>query len=101
MRVIAGDRYVAVIAAHMEIASPTISEAFDEAAAAGAELVVVVLYFLAPGRHSFTDVPKLAAEAAERHPGLRFCVTNPLGPDAVLTALALERVREALQKAHY
>jgi sirohydrochlorin ferrochelatase len=98
---LAGDRYLAVLPAHLEIASPTIADAFDSAVAAGAGLVVVVLYFLGPGRHSFTDVPKLAAEAAARHPGLRFCITNPLGPDPVLVALALERVTEALQKTHY
>ncbi len=92
-------RYAAVIPAHMELAEPTIDQAFDRAAAAGAELVVVVLYFLGPGRHSFTDVPALAAKAAARHPGLRYCVTNPLGPDSVLSALALERVAEALRKA--
>src|SRR5690348_4525173 len=51
---LAGDRFVAVLAAHMEIASPSIADAFESAVAAGAGLVVVVLYFLAPGRHSET-----------------------------------------------
>ncbi|HYC01142.1 MAG TPA: CbiX/SirB N-terminal domain-containing protein [Candidatus Limnocylindrales bacterium] len=89
-------RYVGVYAAHMELAAPSIEQAFEAAAAAGAELVVVVLFFLAPGRHSSQDVPRLAAEAAARHPGLRHVITRPLGPDPVLDDLVLLRVREAL-----
>jgi sirohydrochlorin ferrochelatase len=91
-------RYVAVLAAHMEIASPTVGEAFDAAVAAGADCVVVCLYFLAPGRHSMEDVPRLAAEAAARHPGLGYEVSTPLGPDPAVSALVLTRAAEALSK---
>jgi sirohydrochlorin ferrochelatase len=91
-----GGRYVAVLPAHMEIASPTIAEAFDAAVAAGATTVVVGLYFLGPGRHSVADVPEEAARAAARHPGLRFVVSGPLGPDEALADLALQRAAEAL-----
>jgi hypothetical protein len=93
---LAGDRFVAVLAAHMEIAAPSVADAFDAAVAAGAEVVVVVLYFLAPGRHSESDVPRLAAEAAARHPGIGYSVTRPLGPDPALSALALARATEAI-----
>lgn len=88
---LAGDRYVAVLAAHMEFASLSIAEAFDAAVAAGADFVVVALYFLAPGRHSVEDVPRLAAEAAARHAGMGFAVTSSLGPHPALSALVLER----------
>ena len=96
---LAGDRYVAVLPAHMDIASPTVSEAFDAAVAAGAGFVVVVLYFLAPGRHSETDVPRLAAEAAARHPGLAHAVSASLGPHDALVSLVLDRAVEALANA--
>ena len=92
-----GDRYVAVLAAHMDLATPTVADAFDAAVAAGAAFVVVALYFLAPGRHSETDIPRLAAEAAARHPGVDFAVTASLGPDPTLAALTLERAAEALR----
>lgn len=93
---LAGDRYVAVLAAHMDLAAPTIADAFDAAVEAGATLVVVALYFLAPGRHSENDVPRLAAEAAARHPGLEFAVTASLGPHEALSALVLERSADAV-----
>lgn len=93
---LAGQRYVAVLAAHMEFASLSIAEAFDAAVAAGADFVVVALYFLAPGRHSAEDVPRLAAEAAARHPGVGFAVTSSLGPHRALSALVVERAGEVL-----
>lgn len=93
---LAGERYLAVLPAHMELASPSIAAAFDEADALGADLVVVAQYFLAPGRHSETDVPRLAAEAAARHPGLRHVVACSLGPHVALSRLVLERAAEAL-----
>lgn len=95
----AGDRYVAVLPAHMEFASLSIAEAFDAAVAAGAGFVIVALYFLAPGRHSAEDVPRLAAEAAARHPGVGFEVTSSLGPHAALSALVLERAAEKFPAA--
>lgn len=91
-----GDRFAAVLAAHMDLAKPTIADAFDSAVAAGAGFVVFALYFLAPGRHSETDVPRLAAEAAAHHPGVGFAVTASLGPDTALSALVLERVAQVL-----
>ena len=93
---LAGDAYVAVLAAHMDVAAPTIADAFDRAAAAGAEFVIVAQYFLGPGRHSEADVPRLAAAAAARHRGIGFAVTGPLGPDRALSELVLCRAAAAL-----
>jgi sirohydrochlorin ferrochelatase len=96
---LAAGRYVAVLPAHMDIASPTIADAFDAAVAAGARTVIVVLYFLAPGRHSESDVPRLAAEAAARHPGIEYTVSASLGPHAALASLVLDRAADALAGA--
>jgi sirohydrochlorin ferrochelatase len=85
-----------VEAAHMELASPTIEEAFAACAAAGAGEVIVHPYMLGPGRHSTGDIPELAARAAARHPGVKFRVTEPLGLDRRLAQVVVERVREAL-----
>lgn len=92
-------RFVAVLAAHMELATPTLEDAFAAAAVAGAELVVVGLFFLAPGRHSSRDIPRLAATAAAGHPGLRFLVTDALGPDPRLQELTLLRAEQAIAEA--
>ena len=65
--------------AHMELAEPSVAAAFDECVEQGAKTVVVFPYFLSPGRHWSEDIPRLAAEAAARHPHVRHLVTAPLG----------------------
>jgi sirohydrochlorin ferrochelatase len=81
--------------AHMELASPGIGEALDACVAEGAAEVIVHPYFLAPGRHSTRDIPRLVEEAARRHPGVRVRVSEPLGLDDRLAGLILDRVGEA------
>ena len=82
---------------HMELAAPTIGEAFDRCVAQGATLVVVHPYFLSPGRHSTADIPRMTAEAAARHPGVRFHVTQPLGLDEKIAALMVQRIGHCLE----
>src|SRR5690242_13783577 len=65
--------------AHMELAEPTIAQAIARCVAQGARRVVVHPYFLAPGRHSTNDIPRMVAEAAAQHPGVTYSVTAPLG----------------------
>jgi sirohydrochlorin ferrochelatase len=83
--------------AHMELAEPSIAQAFDRCVAQGATLVIVHPYFLAPGRHSTTDIPRMTAQAAARHPGVRFHVTQPLGLDDTIASLMLRRIEHCLQ----
>ena len=45
--------------------------------------------------HGAEDVPRLAQEAAERHPGVSVRVAAPLGPHAKLAEIALERAAAA------
>ncbi len=88
--------YVAVEPAHMELAEPSISAAFDACVQAGADLVVVAPFFLWPGRHWREDIPALAEAAAVRHPGVRHVIAAPLGPHPLLQAVVDERVRRCL-----
>lgn len=81
--------------AHMELAAPSIEEGFAACVAAGAGDVIVFPYMLGPGRHATRDIPRLAAEAAARHPGVSFRVTQPLGLHVGLAAAVLARVEEA------
>lgn len=84
-----------VHAAHMELAAPSVGEAFDACVAAGAKDVTVAQFFLAPGRHSTQDIPRLAEAAAKRHPGVAWRVTDPLGASAHVVEALLERIRGA------
>lgn len=89
-----GDGATVVRAAHMELAPPSIAEAIDALAHEGVSDVVVVPYFLAPGRHASADVPRLAHEAAAKHPHLKLRITAPLGVHELLAQLVLLRAAE-------
>ncbi len=82
--------------AHMELAEPSIAQAFARCVEQGAKRVVVHPYFLSPGRHSTADIPRIAAEAAAGHPGVGVTITEPLGVDSRISDVILLRIQEAL-----
>lgn len=84
-----------VEAAHMELAQPDLPAAIAACVAGGATQIVVHPYFLAPGRHSREDIPRLVAEAATRHPGVTIRVSEPLGLHPGLLDAVIDRIREA------
>lgn len=88
-----------VQAAHMELAAPSIADAFQAAVEQGAELVVVFPYFLSPGRHWNQDIPQLAAEAAKHHPTARYLVTSPLGLHPAMICVMQDRITQCLDHA--
>ncbi|AKF11340.1 sirohydrochlorin chelatase [Sandaracinus amylolyticus] len=90
---IAGDGTI-VRHAHMELATPSIPEGIDALVREGATEIVVVPYFLAPGRHATSDVPRIASEAASKHPAVNVRVAAPLGVHELLARLVLVRARE-------
>lgn len=85
--------------AHMELAEPTVARAFDRCVARGADTVVVFPYFLSPGRHWTLDIPRLAAEAAAAHPGVRYQVTSPLGLHELMAEVMGERIAQCLRRS--
>ena len=92
-------RHPVVEPAHMELAEPSIAIAFDRCVAAGAGTVVVAPYFLLPGDHWDRDLPALTAAAASAHPGVRWLVAAPLGPDPLLMDLVDRKVAHCLAHA--
>lgn len=83
--------------AHMELAEPSIATAFDRCVQRGATQVIVMPYFLGPGRHSSEDIPRLARDAAYRHPGVAHLVSAPLGLHDLILKVIDERISEALE----
>lgn len=83
--------------AHMELAEPTIANAFAACVRQGAQLVVVHPYFLLPGRHWREDIPRLAAAAAADHEGAQFVVTPPLGIHDLMSQIMQDRIVECLR----
>ncbi|MGH9081430.1 MAG: CbiX/SirB N-terminal domain-containing protein [Acidimicrobiales bacterium] len=90
------ERHRIVEAAHMELAEPSIATAFDACVAAGATTVVIVPYFLWPGRHWDHDIPMLAAEAAAHHEDVDYLVAAPLGPHPLLATIVEQRIEHCL-----
>lgn len=88
-----------VQAAHMELAEPTIRQAFDRCVELGARRVVVCPYFLLPGRHWHQDIPQLTREAATRHPDVPYLVTAPIGLHPLMLQVVESRIEHCLAHA--
>jgi sirohydrochlorin ferrochelatase len=82
--------------AHMELAEPSIDTAFSRCIARGATTIVVFPYFLLPGRHWNEDIPRLAADAASKHSGIRYLVTAPFGLHPLMAQVMRERIDHCL-----
>jgi sirohydrochlorin ferrochelatase len=89
--------YDIVEPAHMELAEPSIADAFARCVAAGAERVIISPYFLLPGRHWSSDIPALAAAAAAAHPGVSYLVTAPLGLHPLMAQVVAARVAHCVE----
>jgi len=83
-----------VEAAHMELATPTLAEAFAACVEQGAHDIVIHPYFLAPGRHSTADIPRMAEEAT-LYPLIPYRITEPLGVDARICQVIQQRIDDA------
>lgn len=92
--------YRIVEPAHMELAEPSIATAFDRCVQRGAHLVVVSPYFLLPGRHWDQDIPRLAAQASTRHPGVAYIVAAPLGLHPLMAQVVQARIDHCLAHAY-
>lgn len=82
---------VPVFAAHMELAKPTITDAVDQCSLAEISHIIVVPFFLSPGRHATTDIPQLTAEAVARHAGMSYEVRPPIGTHPAIIDVVLDR----------
>ena len=92
----AAGSYDIVEPAHMEITEPSIATAFDRCVAHGATHVVVVPYFLGPGKHWDTDIPNLTAEAAANHEGITYQIAAPLGLHSAMIEIVRDRIAETV-----
>lgn len=89
-------KYPIVEPAHMELAEPSIRDAFSLCVQQGARRVIVSPFFLSPGRHWNQDIPSLTAEAAKEHPGVPYLITAPLGLHELLVDVVNDRINHCL-----
>lgn len=88
-----------VTPAFLELAEPSIPEAIDAAVRAGASTVLVVPYFLHPGRHLTDDLPAIAAAARTRHPTVAVRLSSSFGSEPGLLDILAAQVGRALGSA--
>jgi sirohydrochlorin ferrochelatase len=89
--------YELVETAYLELGQPDLREAVARLAARGADRIVVIPYFLTLGIHLRRDLPRIVAELAGVHEGVRIDVTEPLDGHPSLVNILLERAQAALQ----
>ena len=63
----------------LRLFEPSIGDAIDEAAAAGAAHVMVVPLFVHVGNHVERDIPAIVAEARTRHPHVEVVLAAHIG----------------------
>lgn len=81
---------------YLELAEPSIEEGGAVCVEKYAATDVVMLpYFLSPGRHVMEDMTAAQAALATRFPEVGFRLAGHLGRHPKLTEIVLERVREA------
>jgi sirohydrochlorin ferrochelatase len=88
-----------VLPAHMELAEPSIADAVAQCAAMGAKRIVMVPFFLLPGRHWRKDIPQLTADACKEVGNLPFLVTSPLGVAQGVVDVLAGRMQSCLRLA--
>lgn len=91
-----GDVFEIVEPAHMEIAEPSIAQAYAQCVARGATNIVVCPFFLGPGKHWQSDIPRLVLEANQQFPDTSSEVTAPLGVDELILDLLFKRIAQLI-----
>jgi sirohydrochlorin cobaltochelatase len=80
-----------VIVGYNEFCAPSLDQALDQAAARGAERVIVVTPMMTPGgEHAGEDIPAAIRRAEEQHPAITFAYAWPFEVEEVAQFLAAQ-----------
>jgi sirohydrochlorin ferrochelatase len=96
---LAADVDVTVTPAFLELAEPSIGDAIDAAVAGGAARVLVLPYFLHPGRHLLEDIPAIVDDAAARHDDVEVAMLGSFGSEPALAEVLSAQVTSALDRS--
>ena len=88
-------RYPVVRASYLELAEPDIETGGALCAGDGATDVILLPYFLSPGKHVAEDLTAARDRLAARFPGVRFTLAEPLGRHPLVLDVLEERAAEA------
>jgi sirohydrochlorin ferrochelatase len=84
-----------VVESFLELAEPDIDTGARRCVEQGAELVVLVPYFLSAGVHVRRDLAAARDRLAGRYPQADFRLAEPLGRHPLLPEVVAQRAREA------
>lgn len=87
--------YALVEVGFLNYSEPTFAEAAARCREAGAARIIVVPYFLVPGKFVKVDLPTQIAAVRERWPEMEFRIAPPIGFDARLADALLEQAAGA------
>jgi sirohydrochlorin ferrochelatase len=91
--------YQAVGAAFLELAEPDIFQGAAQCLAQGAECIILLPFFLSPGRHGTEDLEKYRQELSIRYPEVQFFLAAPIGRHPLLVDILCQRATEAVTPA--
>jgi sirohydrochlorin ferrochelatase len=90
-----------VEACFLEVSRPDVPSGIDRCVRKGATRILLVPYFLYLGGHVKRDLPRMAARARRRHPGVSVRIAPHLGADERLVSVAADRARRGLRSSHW
>ena len=88
-------RYLIVQVSFLELAEPDIDAGAALCVGAGATDVVLLPYFLSPGKHVAEDLSAARDRLSARFSGVRFALAEPLGRHPLLIDVVEARARDA------
>lgn len=81
--------------AFLQYGKPGPEEVIDQCVKQGAEIVVIVPFFLQSGAHVAKDVPALLEMSRSRYPTLTFTATNPAGSHPLMADIVIDLIRNS------
>lgn len=89
---------VEVVGAALRFNQPTLEEAVTSLVQSEITRIVIMPYFLFPGRHIMEDVPQLVKQLECRYQEVQFILANTLDIDEILIGLVAKRIRECVPR---
>jgi len=87
-------RYPIVQPSFLELADPDIEAGGALCVERGAHEVILLPYFLSPGKHVVEDLTAARDRLAVRFPQVRFVLAEPLGRHPLLLDIVIQRAQE-------
>lgn len=94
--VLAQGDYPIVEVGYLELCEPSIPDGGRTCVRRGAQRVLIMPYFLSPGRHVTEDLTRFREELAAEFPDVEFALCAPLGGHPQMVDIVLDRLRTPL-----